>query len=126
PPGIAVVGAMEGLEVAAPGLHNFLVPLTIVVLVVLFAAQRFGTARVGKVFGPVTMLWFVAIAAIGAWNIIQSPEVLKAFNPWWAVLFFMEHSWQGVVILGAVVLAVTGGEALYADMGHVGGSPIPH
>ena len=125
-PAISVLGAMEGLEVAAPGLHNFIVPLTIVVLVVLFAAQRFGTARVGKVFGPVTMLWFVAIAAIGAWNIIQSPEVLKAFNPWWAVLFFMEHSWQGVFILGAVVLAVTGGEALYADMGHFGATPIRH
>ena len=125
-PAISVLGAMEGLEVAAPGLHNFIVPLTIVVLVVLFASQRFGTAKVGKVFGPVTMLWFVAIAAIGAWNIIQSPEVLKAFNPWWAVLFFMEHSWQGVFILGAVVLAVTGGEALYADMGHFGATPIRH
>ena len=125
-PAISVLGAMEGLEVAAPGLHNFIVPLTIVVLVVLFAGQRLGTARVGKVFGPITMLWFVAIAAIGAWNIIQSPEVLKAFNPWWAVLFVSEHGWHGVFILGAVVLAVTGGEALYADMGHFGATPIRH
>ncbi len=125
-PAISVLGAMEGLEVAAPGLHNFIVPLTIVVLVVLFAGQRFGTAKVGKVFGPVTMLWFLAIAAIGAWNIVQAPEVLKAFNPWWAVLFFSEHGWHGVFILGAVVLAVTGGEALYADMGHFGATPIRH
>src|SRR5690606_17479624 len=125
-PAISVLGAMEGLEVAAPGLHHFIVPMTIVVLVVLFAAQRFGTAKVGKVFGPVTMLWFVAIAAIGGWTIVQSPEVLKAFNPWWAVLFFSEHGWQGVFILGAVVLAVTGGEALYADMGHFGATPIRH
>src|SRR5690606_12879018 len=125
-PAISVLGAMEGLEVAAPGLHHFIVPLTIVVLVVLFAGQRFGTAKVGKVFGPVTMLWFVAIAAIGAWNIIKAPEVLKAFNPWWAVLFFADHGWHGVFILGAVVLAVTGGEALYADMGHFGARPIRH
>lgn len=125
-PAISVLGAMEGLEVAAPGLHNFIVPLTIVVLVVLFAGQRFGTAKVGKVFGPVTMLWFVAIAAIGAWNIIKAPEVLKAFNPWWAVAFFADHGWHGVFILGAVVLAVTGGEALYADMGHFGARPIRH
>ncbi|KAF1690849.1 potassium transporter Kup [Pseudoxanthomonas taiwanensis] len=125
-PAISVLGAMEGLEVAAPGLHNFIVPLTIVVLVVLFASQRFGTAKVGKVFGPVTMLWFVAIAAIGAWNIIKAPEVLKAFNPWWAVLFFADHGWHGVFIFGVVVLAVTGGEALYADMGHFGARPIRH
>ncbi|ADV26450.1 potassium transporter [Pseudoxanthomonas suwonensis 11-1] len=125
-PAISVLGAMEGLEVAAPGLHNFIVPLTIVVLVVLFAGQRFGTAKVGKVFGPVTMLWFVAIAAIGAWNIIKAPEVLKAFNPWWAAAFFADHGWHGVFILGAVVLAVTGGEALYADMGHFGARPIRH
>ncbi|WP_028916404.1 potassium transporter Kup [Pseudoxanthomonas sp. J35] len=125
-PAISVLGAIEGLEVAAPGLHHFIVPLTIAVLVVLFFAQRFGTEKVGKVFGPITMLWFVAIGAVGAWNIIEAPEVLKAFNPWWGARFFMEHGWHGVFILGAVVLAVTGGEALYADMGHFGARPIRH
>ena len=125
-PAISVLGAIEGLEIAAPGLHHFIVPLTVVVLVILFMAQRFGTEKVGKIFGPITMLWFLAIAAVGLWNIIEAPEVLKAFNPWWAVLFFMAHGWQGVFILGAVVLAVTGGEALYADMGHFGAPPIRH
>ncbi len=125
-PAISVLGAIEGLEIAAPGLHNFIVPITLVVLVIVFAAQRFGTEKVGKVFGPITCLWFVSLAAIGIWNIIQAPEVLKAFNPWWGARFFMDHGWHGVFILGAVVLAVTGGEALYADMGHFGAPPIRH
>ncbi|KAF1696586.1 potassium transporter Kup [Pseudoxanthomonas koreensis] len=125
-PAISVLGAVEGLEIAAPGLHHFIVPITVAVLLLVFMAQRFGTEKVGKVFGPVMVLWFLALAAIGAWNIVEAPEVLKAFNPWWAVLFFMEHGWQGVFILGAVVLAVTGGEALYADMGHFGAPPIRH
>ncbi len=125
-PAISVLGAMEGLEIAAPSLHPFIVPLTVVVLLLVFMAQRFGTEKVGKVFGPVMTLWFIALAVIGAWNIIQAPEVLKAFNPYWGALFFSEHGWHGVFILGAVVLAVTGGEALYADMGHFGAPPIRH
>ena len=125
-PAITVMGAVEGLEVAAPGLERFVVPLALVVLAGLFAAQRFGTERVGKVFGPVMVLWFLALAAIGAWNVVAAPEVLKAFNPWWGARFFVEHGWHGVFILGAVVLAVTGGEALYADMGHFGAPPIRH
>ncbi|WP_024870296.1 potassium transporter Kup [Pseudoxanthomonas suwonensis] len=125
-PAISVLGAMEGLEIAAPSLHPFIVPLTVVVLLLVFMAQRFGTEKVGKVFGPVMTLWFVALAVIGAWNIFQAPEVLKAFNPYWGALFFSEHGWHGVFILGAVVLAVTGGEALYADMGHFGAPPIRH
>ncbi|MCW4456182.1 potassium transporter Kup [Flavobacterium sp. MXW15] len=125
-PAISVLGAVEGLEVAAPGLHHFVVPITLVVLVLVFAAQRFGTEKVGKVFGPVTTVWFLALAAIGIWNIVAAPEVLKAFNPWWAARFFVEHGWHGIFILGAVVLAVTGGEALYADMGHFGAPPIRH
>ena len=125
-PAISVLGAVEGLEIAAPGLHNFIVPITVVVLLLVFMAQRFGTEKVGKVFGPVMVLWFLALAAIGGWNIVKAPEVLKAFNPWWAAQFFMEHGWHGVFILGAVVLAVTGGEALYADMGHFGAPPIRH
>ena len=125
-PAISVLGAVEGLEVAAPGLGRFVVPIALVVLAVLFAAQRFGTEKVGKVFGPVMLTWFLALAAVGIWNVIAAPEVLKAFNPWWAVRFFLEHGWHGVFILGAVVLAVTGGEALYADMGHFGAPPIRH
>ena len=125
-PAITVMGAVEGLEVAAPGLGRFVVPIALVVLAGLFAAQRFGTERVGKVFGPVMVVWFLALAAIGAWNVVAAPEVLKAFNPWWGARFFVEHGWHGVFILGAVVLAVTGGEALYADMGHFGAPPIRH
>ncbi|HAI94012.1 MAG TPA: potassium transporter Kup [Xanthomonadaceae bacterium] len=123
-PAISVMGAVEGLEIAAPSLHPFIVPITIVVLLAVFAAQRFGTAKVGKVFGPVTTLWFLSLAAIGLWNIFDAPEVLKAFNPWWGMRFFMDHGWHGIFILGAVVLVVTGGEALYADMGHFGARPI--
>ncbi|MEG1681562.1 MAG: KUP/HAK/KT family potassium transporter, partial [Stenotrophomonas sp.] len=125
-PAISVLGAVEGLEVAAPGLGHFVVPITLVVLAAVFAAQRFGTEKVGKVFGPVMTIWFLSLAAIGIWNVIAAPEVLKAFNPMWAARFFMEHGWHGVFILGAVVLAVTGGEALYADMGHFGAPPIRH
>src|SRR5690606_26403062 len=88
------------------------------------ATQRFGTAKVGKVFGPVTGVWFLALAALGVFNIVHEPEVLYAINPWWAVNFFATHSWHGVFILGAVVLAVTGGEAIYTDMGHFGARPI--
>ncbi len=125
-PAISVLGAVEGLEVAAPGLGHFVVPITLVVLAAVFAAQRFGTEKVGKVFGPVMTVWFLSLAAIGIWNVIAAPEVLKAFNPMWAARFFIEHGWHGVFILGAVVLAVTGGEALYADMGHFGAPPIRH
>ncbi len=125
-PAISVMSAVEGLEIAAPGLHAFVVPITVVVLVLVFMAQRFGSAKVGRVFGPITTVWFLALAAVGLWNIIDAPEVLKAFNPWWAVRFFLDHGWHGIFILGAVVLAVTGGEALYADMGHFGAQPIRH
>jgi len=125
-PAISVLGAVEGLEIAAPGLHHFVVPITLAVLVLVFMAQRFGTEKVGRVFGPITCLWFLALAAIGIWNIVDAPEVLKAFNPYWGARFFADHGWHGVFILGAVVLAVTGGEALYADMGHFGAPPIRH
>ncbi len=125
-PAISVLGAVEGLEVAAPGLSNFIVPITLLVLAALFMAQRFGTEKVGKVFGPVMGLWFASLAAIGIWNIIQTPEVLKAINPWWGIHFFIDHGWAGIFILGAVVLAITGGEALYTDMGHFGAPPIRH
>jgi len=123
-PAISVLSALEGIEVAAPQLHNWIVPLAVLILLALFMTQRFGTEKVGKVFGPITVLWFAALAAIGLLNIGQNPEVLHAFNPVWGVRFFIEHGWHGIFILGAVVLAVTGGEALYADMGHFGARPI--
>ena len=123
-PAVTVLSAIEGLEVVAPRMHAWIVPITVLVLVALFATQRFGTARVGKVFGPVMVVWFLALAVLGVMNILHEPEVLHAVNPWWAANFFAEHAWGGVFILGAVVLAVTGGEAIYTDMGHFGARPI--
>ena len=123
-PAISVLSAVEGLEVVAPQLHDWIVPITVLVLAALFASQRFGTEKVGRVFGPITILWFLSLAALGVLNITHEPEVLKAINPWWAARFFVEHSWGGVFILGAVVLAVTGGEAIYTDMGHFGARPV--
>jgi KUP system potassium uptake protein len=119
-PAISVLSAVEGLQVAAPALERFVVPITLLVLVALFATQRFGTDRVGKAFGPVIVLWFIALAVIGAHNILRNPAVLEALNPAWAVRFFVTHGAHGLFVLGAVVLAVTGGEALAADMGHFG------
>jgi KUP system potassium uptake protein len=123
-PAVSVLGALEGIQVVAPAFHEWIVPLAVVIMLVLFVGQRFGTAKVGKVFGPVTIVWFLSIAAIGALNISHYPSVLQAFNPWWAIMFFATHGWHGIFILGAVVLAITGGEALYADMGHFGARPI--
>jgi len=123
-PAVTVLAAIEGLEVVAPSLHPFIVPMAVLVLALLFAAQRFGTARVGSIFGPVMALWFLVLAALGVLNILHEPEVLRAVNPWWALRFFVKHHWHGVFILGAVVLAVTGGEAIYTDMGHFGAKPI--
>ena len=123
-PAISVLGAIEGLEIAAPGLHHFIVPITVLVLAALFATQRFGTEKVGRVFGPITITWFASLAVLGVINILHQPEVLHAINPWWALRFFAEHQFHGVFILGAVVLAVTGGEAIYTDMGHFGARPI--
>ncbi len=123
-PAISVLSAVEGLEVVAPQLHHWVVPLAVIVLAGLFASQRFGTAKVGRVFGPITGLWFLTLAVLGVVNILHEPEVLNAVNPLWAVRFFGNHGWHGIFILGAVVLAVTGGEAIYTDMGHFGAKPI--
>ncbi|HEY5614352.1 MAG TPA: potassium transporter Kup, partial [Lysobacter sp.] len=123
-PAISVLSAIEGLEVVAPQLSNWIVPLTVIVLIMLFATQRYGTAKVGRVFGPITVLWFLVLAALGILNILHEPEVLKAINPGWALQFFASHGGAGIFILGAVVLAVTGGEAIYTDMGHFGAKPI--
>jgi KUP system potassium uptake protein len=123
-PAISVLSAVEGLEVAAPGLHRFVVPLTLVVLTLLFAAQRFGTAAVGRMFGPVTLLWFVVLAVLGVPHIIQHPQVLVALSPHYALSFLLAHPGTAFVALGAVVLCVTGAEALYADLGHFGKRPV--
>ena len=123
-PAISVLGAMEGLEVITPKLKIVVVPLTLVILLTLFLVQKKGTHKVGRVFGPVMMVWFLTIAALGVYEIFLAPEILAAVNPWYAVHFVATHGRQAFVLLGAVVLVVTGGEALYADMGHFGRRPI--
>ena len=123
-PPITVLGAVEGLAVISPRLADWVVPISLVILFGLFASQRFGTAKVGKVFGPVMVTWFVVLAALGIYNILDNPIVLRALSPMWAIRFFAEHGWHAILVLGAVVLTVTGGEALYADMGHFGPKPI--
>jgi len=123
-PAISVLGAMEGLTVAAPALEHWVVPITLVILFGLFAFQRRGTAGVGAVFGPVTLIWFLCITVLGVSGIIREPDVLLAVNPWHAVDFFIRNGFIGFLVLAAVVLVVTGGEALYADMGHFGRRPI--
>ncbi|MBM7059792.1 potassium transporter Kup [Pseudomonas sp. UL073] len=123
-PAISVLSAVEGLEIAFDGLEHWVVPLALIVLVALFLIQKHGTARIGTLFGPVMVVWFLVLGALGLYGIWQHPEVLKAMNPAWAVNFFIAHPGIGVAILGAVVLALTGAEALYADMGHFGRQPI--
>ncbi len=123
-PAITVLSAIEGLNVATPLFEPYVVPMTVAVLVGLFLVQYRGTARVGAVFGPVMVVWFVVIAALGVRALAGEPSVLGAINPWHAVQFFGRNGYQAFVVLGSVFLVVTGGEALYADMGHFGKSPI--
>jgi KUP system potassium uptake protein len=123
-PPVSVFGAMEGLIVAAPGFDGFVVPVTFAILFALFLVQKRGTAGIGAVFGPVVLLWFTTIGVLGAREIGRSPEVLLALNPWYGFDFFLTHSARAFLILGSVVLAITGAEALYADMGHFGRRPI--
>jgi KUP system potassium uptake protein len=123
-PAISVLGAMEGLTVATPLFQPFIVPITVAIFVVLFSVQKFGTGAVGKVFGRVTFLWFLALALLGIKGILAGPAVLKAINPYHAWQFFAHNGWNGFIVLGAVFLCVTGAEALYADMGHFGRRPI--
>ncbi|HEY5911981.1 MAG TPA: potassium transporter Kup [Verrucomicrobiae bacterium] len=123
-PAITVLSAIEGLEVAAPAFSRFVIPLTVVTLVALFAAQSRGTSRVGAVFGPIMIVWFVSLGLLGLRGVVRSPEVLLSFNPLLGVEFLMHHGWRGFVLLGAVFLVVTGAEALYADVGHFGPRPI--
>jgi len=123
-PAISVLSAVEGLDVAAPGVSHFVVPITLVILVTLFSVQRYGTTRVAGVFGPITAVWFVLLAATGIWHIAANPAVLWALSPLAAVTFLIEHSGVAFVVMGAAFLAVTGAEALYADLGHFGRRPI--
>ncbi|WP_028224463.1 potassium transporter Kup [Paraburkholderia ferrariae] len=123
-PAISVISAVEGLEIAAPKLAHLVVPLTMVILVALFWIQRHGTALVGRLFGPIMVLWFVTIGVLGLSHIVQTPGVIAALNPYYAVSFMGEHMLQAYVVLGSVVLVLTGAEALYADMGHFGARPI--
>ncbi|WP_277374921.1 potassium transporter Kup [Pseudomonas sp. AA-38] len=123
-PAISVLSAVEGLEVAFDGIDSWIVPLALVILISLFLIQKHGTARIGILFGPVMLVWFLTLAGLGIYGIAQHVEVLRALNPYWGVHFFIAHPGIGVTILGAVVLALTGAEALYADMGHFGRQPI--
>ncbi len=123
-PAISALSAVEGLEVATPALKPFVIPLTILVLIGLFLFQQKGTEMVGALFGPITMVWFAVLALLGIVNIVKYPHVLAAFSPVYALAFFADNSVGGFLVLGAVVLAITGTEALYADMGHFGKKPI--
>jgi KUP system potassium uptake protein len=123
-PAISVLAAVEGLEIAAPGLAAGVVPVALGLLFLLFAVQKQGTARVGELFGPVMLVWFATIAVLGAIEVGRSPGILRALSPWYGVRLFIEHGKAAFVVLGAVVLAVTGAEALYADMGHFGRGPL--
>ena len=123
-PAITMLSAFEGVRVVTPALDPWIVPLTVAALVALFAVQRFGTARVGTFFGPLMAVWFLVLATLGVYNIVKLPAVIAAANPLWAARFLAEHTTAGFLVLGAVFLVVTGGEALYADMGHFGAKPI--
>ena len=123
-PAISVLSAVEGLKIAEPALADAIIPLTVVILIALFAVQSRGTGSIGKLFGPIMVVWFVVLALLGIRGILVDPRVLLAVNPVYAVNFLMENPWKGYLTMGAVFLVVTGGEALYADMGHFGCKPI--
>jgi len=123
-PAISVISAIEGLKVIIPSLSNWVLPLTIIILVGVFSVQSFGTGRIGFIFGPVIFVWFMTLAVLGTAQIIKNPAILEAINPIHAYQFFHDNGWRGYSLLGGVFLVVTGGEALYADMGHFGKNPI--
>src|ERR1051326_3275156 len=123
-PAISVLGAVEGLNVLTPGLAHWVVPAAVVILLALFLIQRRGTAGVGRIFGPIMLVWFATIGALGAAEVARHPAILLALNPWHAARFALTYGMPAFLVLGAVVLAVTGAEALYADMGHFGRRPI--
>nr|WP_255428339.1 potassium transporter Kup [Ramlibacter cellulosilyticus] len=123
-PAISVLSAVEGLKVVSPNLEDWVIPLTLVILLLLFAVQKRGTSGIGRFFGPITLVWFMTIAVLGVSHIVQHPEILKALWPYYAVRFMWQQPGTAFIILGAVVLCVTGAEALYADLGHFGKKPI--
>lgn len=123
-PAVSVLSAVEGLHVVAPSLQTIIVPVTLVILVLLFALQRFGTATIGKLFGPVMLLWFTAIGTAGAWRVAQDPAVLQSLSPLTGLDFISQHPVAAFAAMGAITLAITGAEALYADMGHFGHAAI--
>jgi len=123
-PAVSVLGALEGISVATPALERLIVPIAVVILVALFFFQKRGTAGVGRLFGPITLVWFACISTLGVLGILKEPTVLRAIWPGYAIRFFIEDGLKGFLILGSVVLVITGGEALYADMGHFGRRPI--
>ncbi|MCW5300924.1 potassium transporter Kup [Herbaspirillum lusitanum] len=123
-PAISVLSAVEGMDIAAPGTSHYVIPLTLAILTGLFLIQRHGTNLVGKLFGPIMFLWFISLGALGLYHILKAPDILVAINPYYAVHFMIEHSLQAFIVLGSVVLVLTGAEALYADMGHFGIRPI--
>jgi len=123
-PAISVLSAVEGLNVITPSLKNFIVPITVIIIIGLFGLQRFGTSVIGKLFGPIMLLWFLTMAAAGGWHVWHSPAVLQSLSPLTAIDFVVSHPFVTFIAMGAVVLAITGAEALYADMGHFGRPPI--
>jgi KUP system potassium uptake protein len=123
-PAMSVISAVEGLEIVSPALGEYVIPITMVILVMLFWIQRRGTSVVGKLFGPIMMIWFLTLAVLGIWHIVQVPRVIIALNPYYAFSFMADHVMQAYIVLGSVVLVLTGAEALYADMGHFGAKPI--
>ena len=123
-PAVSILSAVEGVKVAAPALDRFIVPITLVIVIALFAVQKRGTATMGAMFGPIMMLWFATLAALGLFQVVQQPQVLYALNPWHAVVYFHDNGAHAFLALGGVVLCLTGAEALYADMGHFGKRPI--
>ena len=125
-PAISVLSAVEGIEIAAPGLHKFIIPISLIILVALFLIQKYGTAVVGKLFGPITLAWFLTLAALGIWNIGDAPQIIAAINPLHAIDFVAMHPTTAYIVMGAVVLVVTGVEALYLDMGHFGRAPVSY
>ncbi len=123
-PAISVLSAVEGIKLVAPSFEHWVVPTTVLILLGLFGIQRHGTAGIGRLFGPVMILWFTVIGGLGLWHLVHNPTVLAGFSPVYGARFFAHHGWHGFKLLGSVVLCVTGGEALYADMGHFGSRSI--
>lgn len=123
-PAISILSAVEGLSVITPVFNPYILPISLIIIVILFSIQSRGTGVVGRIFGPIMLLWFITIGSIGIYNIVDFPQILVAMNPLYAMRFFAHHSYSGMIVMGSVVLVVTGGEALYSDLGHFGFKPI--